>query len=524
MSQKKRLLSIQEKVDIIRAYEKEKVSVRALADRFKIGKTQAAGIIRDKQLLLQKWHSNINVNQKRSFFKPQGAAIDKMCYEWFVKARTKNIPLSGPLIRSKAKEIADQLNYPDFNASSGWLERFKQRHNISFKSVSGEGASVNVDDVNSFLSKLPDIIRGYEAKNIYNADETGLFFRALPDKTYALKGEKCTGGKLAKERVTILHCVNMAGGSEKLLVIGKSARPRAFQRIDIDSLPVTYKSNKKSWMTSDIMSEWLHRFDRKMTAERRQILLFLDNAASHPRELQLRNIKVIFLPPNSTACCQPLDQGIIKNFKTWYRSLILKHVLARMDSVESATALVKSINLLDIVYLIKKAWDKVTPTTIINCFRKAGFNKNQEQLDDFGPEDDLPLSVIADMCKMLNQTGARGVDIDDFLNVDVDLWQEDENLNLSIENSEPPETAEDSDVQVLEEEMDIQLLPNDGNFIKTYKEALKTTKNLKSFSERNGDLAAFEILSNLEVHFDNMITNKLPMRQTTISDFFQLNS
>jgi hypothetical protein len=68
-----------------------------------------------------------------------------------------------------------------------------------------------------------------------------------------------------------------------------------------------------------------------MGREKRKILLFVDNATSHPKDLKLKNIKIVFLPPNTTSICQPLDQGIIKNFKTWYRALILKHILARMD-------------------------------------------------------------------------------------------------------------------------------------------------------------------------------------------------
>ena len=65
----------------------------------------------------------------------------------------------------------------------------------------------------------------------YNTDETGLFFRALPAKALILKYEKCVGGKHSKETATLLHCASMSGDKEKLLVIGKSARPRAFRGV-----------------------------------------------------------------------------------------------------------------------------------------------------------------------------------------------------------------------------------------------------------------------------------------------------
>lgn len=160
--------------------------------------------------------------------------------------------MSGTLVQAKAKEIAERLGYHNFRASDGWLHKFRSRHNITFKAISGEAASVNPDDVKSFFEKIPSLLRGYRTHDIYNADETGLFFRALPNKTLALKSEKCRGGKMSKERLTLLHCVSMAGDKEPLLVIGKAARPRAFKKLTNNSLPVNWKSNKKAWMTSKI--------------------------------------------------------------------------------------------------------------------------------------------------------------------------------------------------------------------------------------------------------------------------------
>lgn len=135
--------------------------------------------------------------------------VDEVCYEWFTEALNKNIPLSGPLIRSKAKEISEKLHYQEFNASQGWLQKVLGRHNITYRSVSGEGASVSATNVENFKVKVPDLIRNYEPRDIYNIDETGLLYRALPDKTFALRGEKCIGGEMAKDRFTILLCVRI---------------------------------------------------------------------------------------------------------------------------------------------------------------------------------------------------------------------------------------------------------------------------------------------------------------------------
>jgi hypothetical protein len=71
-------------------------------------------------------------------------------------------------------------------------------------------------------------------------------------------------------------------------------------------------------MNQDLMTDWLICFNRKMEMENRKIILFLYNATSHPNTLNLKNIKVIFLPPNTTSIYQPLDQGIIQNFRVHY--------------------------------------------------------------------------------------------------------------------------------------------------------------------------------------------------------------
>jgi hypothetical protein len=91
---------------------------------------------------------------------------------------------------------------------------------------------------------MPSIIQGYEFENIVNGDKTGLFFHALPNKSLCLKGEKCLGGKLCKEKLTVFLCGFMSGEMEKPLVIGKATKPRCFRNLDIWKLPSELRLNK----------------------------------------------------------------------------------------------------------------------------------------------------------------------------------------------------------------------------------------------------------------------------------------
>lgn len=189
-----------------------------------------------------------------------------------------------------------------------------------------------------------------------------------------MNNDDCKGGKMSKERVTVYLCGSMSGKLEKPVVIGKAMKPRCFKNLKVDKFPVTWKSNKRSWMTADIMKEWMLEFDRRMRIQKRHVLLFLDNAKCHP-DINMKNVKIVKLPPNTTAACQPLDAGIIQNFKIHYKKLLMQNLVLKMNEAHTLSELSKSITLLDCIYWIAEAVKKVPPQTIQKCFRKVGFIK-----------------------------------------------------------------------------------------------------------------------------------------------------
>ena len=166
-------------------------------------------------------------------------------FKWFKQARANNIPLNRPIIQEKAMEFVTDLKFMDFKASNGWLESWRSRFSIGFFKVCGESADVDDNVVDDFRSKIGKIVEGYKAEDIFNADETGLFFKALPDKTLAPKGEACKGGKLAKERITVMLASSSTGEKLKPLVIRKAKQPRCFKNKNIDNLPVFCNKKKK---------------------------------------------------------------------------------------------------------------------------------------------------------------------------------------------------------------------------------------------------------------------------------------
>ena len=141
--------------------------------------------------------------------------LDKAVSIWFRNARENNIQIAGALVQEISRGLAQNLGLTDFKASDGWLEKWKLRHNVTFKSVAGEENACTEMTVSWKETHLPTILSRYEL--IFNADEFGLFFQAMPNKSMHFKDERCAGGKHSKVRLTGLAAGNAVG--EKLPIL-----------------------------------------------------------------------------------------------------------------------------------------------------------------------------------------------------------------------------------------------------------------------------------------------------------------
>ena len=96
----------------------------------------------------------------------------------------------------------------------------------------GEKLDANHSSADEWISMtLSDVLRRYHSNDIFNADETGLYYRALPNGSHVFKSNLLTGGKMSKERLTLLVTVSMNGKKCPLLVMEKSKNPRWFRRV-----------------------------------------------------------------------------------------------------------------------------------------------------------------------------------------------------------------------------------------------------------------------------------------------------
>ncbi|GBN04906.1 hypothetical protein AVEN_221376-1 [Araneus ventricosus] len=117
---KRVFLNLEQRIEILRQHENGK-SARKLAELFYCGRTQINKIIKEKDLILKEYEDFKFHGVKRMRYEKY-VDINEAVLEWFKTVRTKKIPVSGPMIQHKAKELADALGIENFSASNGWLD------------------------------------------------------------------------------------------------------------------------------------------------------------------------------------------------------------------------------------------------------------------------------------------------------------------------------------------------------------------------------------------------------------------
>lgn len=117
--------------------------------------------------------------------------------------RKRNVPISEPIISEKSRKFAFLPRNYDFKARNGWLifvnvtELFlyllQEKKSLLQLRLHYPGNSGKIEKY------FPDVV--------YNADETGLFYHLMPDKSVSFK-DSCKCGKESMQRLSILLCLN----------------------------------------------------------------------------------------------------------------------------------------------------------------------------------------------------------------------------------------------------------------------------------------------------------------------------
>ena len=426
-------LKLSDKYDIVQQIDGGS-DVKTIMEKYKIGQSTISRIKRDRiKILKHLTEGNIARNSVVTKIRPPAVLeLDRALYGWFKQQRSLSIPISGPMLITKAKLLHKELKIPKkINFSQGWLRSFKTRYGIRQLEISGESQSADKTGADAFCTSFEAMISEHNLcpESIYNADETAVFWKALPTKTLAgIEEKNAQGMKLNKSRLTCLACSNASGKQRlKLLVIGKYRNPRPFK--NCHRLPVTYKAQKNSWMTKSIFNEWFHmefvpsvrqNFLDIGKPKGSKCVLFVDNCTAHRDEAQLvsdcGNIFVCFFPPNVTSLIQPLDQGVLRSMKCLYRNNFMMKLLM---SKESPIEFQKSFSIKDAIFSLADAWEQVKQTTLTRAWKNLW--PAISEYEHTGPNTETLAATLIETAETLQATS----DLQEITVEDMKLWLSD---------------------------------------------------------------------------------------------------
>ena len=171
-----------------------------------------------------------------------------------------------------------------------------------------------------------------------------------------------------------MAAANALGEKLPMFVIGKSKNPHGFK--NVKKVPCRYRAQKKSWMDMDLFEEWVRETDKEFQKKERKICLIIDNCPAHIDVPGLSNIRLVFLPPNTTSKSQLMDQGVIRSLKAKYRRRMVCKYIASLDAGNG----IPKLSILDGMDMLVSPWDEVQTETIVNCFRKCGISVKDQEL------------------------------------------------------------------------------------------------------------------------------------------------
>ncbi|XP_069780147.1 jerky protein homolog [Narcine bancroftii] len=518
---KRVVLTLKQKMEICKRLEKgERRTV--LMEEFNVGSSTIYEIKAQSQKIKQfymKSDTEESVERRHTLHRSRLDLLDQALFEWFSLKRSEGGCISGPMLQEKGKEFYEKMNIDAHcSFSSGWLSRFKIRHGIRTLGLSSEQKSVDHEAADKFCGVFSELVaeNGLTPDQIYNAAETGLMWKCLPNTTLGSTDEKVARAlKQNKERITVLVCANASGSHRvKLTVVGKYAKPRCFK--GITHLPVRYQSQTNALMDADIFTRWFHNIfvpsvkgnlRKKGMSENSDVILLLDHSRAHPPAEKLRNgnIFVCYLPPNVTSLIQPMNQGVIQNVKILYR----RDFMWRMTNFDGTILeFQKKYSLKDAIYNVSCAWNSVKSETLRRCWQKLWpiiiFEEGSDEEDEIKGFSTYGMSkkVYDEVSELVNSAREKmplsQIDLDEWLNVDQDApvthTLNTEEIIQAVKNRGKENQAEEESDEEVEEVEEV-----------SWKSAIAAFETVIAFAEQQSFLTSqhvmqLYVMQNLTLH------------------------
>ncbi|CAB5377698.1 unnamed protein product [Rhizophagus irregularis] len=184
-----------------------------LAQKYNVGKSTITDILKESERWLTITESQENV---KKFCGPKWPQLEDTLGLWVDNALNTKQDIDGNILKMKASYFAEQFSIEDFHHSEGWLGGFKKWHGLRQFKKQGEAESApSAKSIERDRLALQQFLTTYNPEDIWNGDETGLFWKMEPSRVLARNS--LSGHKKEKSRVTIFCATNATDETQEKL-------------------------------------------------------------------------------------------------------------------------------------------------------------------------------------------------------------------------------------------------------------------------------------------------------------------
>ncbi|QLL34948.1 hypothetical protein HG536_0H03230 [Torulaspora globosa] len=366
-------------------------------ETFQLPKIPSQGTI-SRLLAKRDVYMNCKDNEKAAnrVRKPNNVLVRLILQEWVSQSIWNGIPINSPIIQDTAQSVWYRIpaEHREGNGSFSykWINNFLAKMDINISNLDEELPKPPKIWTFEERNALKQIFATIPSQDIFTLDETFLAYNLPLD--YAQY--EASQIQRVIEVATVMLCSNVEG-TEKLkpVVVGKYNSYRSFRNYfpEEPSDPISqsllgekmarrfgisYHSNRKSWLTSNLFHDWLARWDKRLAADNRNIWIILDDSCSHRIiNPHLKNIKLVYTSANSRFL--PFNWGVLDEFKTRYRIQQYQALIDLQSTLEKKTNKKlyitfeqSQLTMSNAFKFIKKAWMGIPVETIRANWKSSG--------------------------------------------------------------------------------------------------------------------------------------------------------
>ncbi|KAG0414085.1 hypothetical protein HPB47_008758 [Ixodes persulcatus] len=181
--------TLREKVEILREVDAGKANKVEIAKKHAIPRSTLSTYVRNRKTIEDAYEAEVFAHGRKRLRSAKHPDLEKALITWVKEMRSQDLPLSGPIIMAKAAEFALHLKHHDFAVSEGWFHRFRQRHDLVFRIVSGEGKDVSMEtcaidtgECEVVFEGMRDLLQDVSFADYVDADSSAVICGAMTDE------------------------------------------------------------------------------------------------------------------------------------------------------------------------------------------------------------------------------------------------------------------------------------------------------------------------------------------------------